>query len=182
MWFWKILFVWNKFTLFTSQATVTIIFISHFYEFYVTVPPSQPNWIKSVNYRLAKKFIQVFLEDVMEKCKQTFWKPTQYLEATKRTCSLTIVCTVCFVVQLLSLIWFFVCRHRELQLDRLPCFSLSPRVFSNLRPLSQWCHPTTLSSATRFASCPQSFLESQSFSMTQFLSSGGWGIRSSVQH
>ena len=30
----------------------------------------------------------------------------------------------------------------ELQHTRLPCLSLSPRVCSNLHPLSGWCHPT----------------------------------------
>ena len=35
--------------------------------------------------------------------------------------------------------------------------SLSPRVFSNSCPLSQWCHPTTSFSVAPFSSCPQSF-------------------------
>ena len=35
--------------------------------------------------------------------------------------------------------------------------SLSPRVCSNSRPLSQWCHPTISSSVAPFSSCPQSF-------------------------
>ena len=39
----------------------------------------------------------------------------------------------------------------QLQHTRLPCPSLSPRVCSNLCPLSQWCHPTISSS------CPPSF-------------------------
>ena len=41
--------------------------------------------------------------------------------------------------------------HR-LQHTRLPCLSLSPRVCSNLGPLSQWCHPTISSSAITFSS------------------------------
>ena len=40
-----------------------------------------------------------------------------------------------------------------LQHARLPCPSLSPRVFSNSWPLNQWIHPTILSSVTPF-SCP----------------------------
>ena len=36
---------------------------------------------------------------------------------------------------------------------RLPCTSLSPRVCSNSCPLSQWCHPTTSSSASPLFSC-----------------------------
>ena len=47
-----------------------------------------------------------------------------------------------------------------LQHSSLPCLSLSPRVCSNSCPLSQWCHPTILSSVTTFSSCPQPFLAS----------------------
>ena len=45
------------------------------------------------------------------------------------------------------------------------CPSLSPRVCSNSCPLSQWCHPTVLSSVIPFSSCLQSSPESGSFSM-----------------
>ena len=38
----------------------------------------------------------------------------------------------------------------ELQQARLLCPSLSPRLFSNSRPLSRWCHPTISSSATPY--------------------------------
>ena len=41
-----------------------------------------------------------------------------------------------------------------LQHTRLPCPSLSPRVYSNLCPLSWWCYLTISSSATLFSSCP----------------------------
>ena len=37
-------------------------------------------------------------------------------------------------------------RPHGLQHTMLPCPSLSPRAYSNSRPLSQWCHPTILSS------------------------------------
>ena len=40
---------------------------------------------------------------------------------------------------------------------RLPCPSPSPRVSSNSRALSQWCHPIISSSVIPFSSCPQSF-------------------------
>ena len=45
---------------------------------------------------------------------------------------------------------------------RLLCPSLSPRVCSNSWPMSQWCHPTTSSSATPFCFCLQSFPTSPS--------------------
>ena len=51
----------------------------------------------------------------------------------------------------------------ELQHTRLPCPSLSPGVCSDSCLLSQWCHPTILSSIIPFSPCPQSFPESGSF-------------------
>ena len=57
-----------------------------------------------------------------------------------------------------------------LQLTMLSCPSLSPRVCSNLYQLSQ-CHPTISSSVSPFSSCPQSFPASESFLMSQLLSS-----------
>ena len=48
-------------------------------------------------------------------------------------------------------------RPHELQHARPPCPSPTPRVYPNSCPLSQWCHPTILSSAIPFSSCPQSF-------------------------
>ena len=44
-----------------------------------------------------------------------------------------------------------------LQHTRLPCPSPNPGVCSNSCPLSQWCHPTILSSVVPFSSCLQSF-------------------------
>ena len=59
-----------------------------------------------------------------------------------------------------------------LQHIRLPCPSLCPRVCSNSRPLSQWCHPTISFSAILF-SCPQSFPASGSSPKSRlFISSG----------
>ena len=66
-----------------------------------------------------------------------------------------------------------------LQHARLPCPSLSPRVFSNSCPLSQWCHPTISFSVTHF-SCLQSFPESGSFKMSWLFASGGKSIGTSA--
>ena len=46
------------------------------------------------------------------------------------------------------------------------CLSLSPGVCSNSCSLSQWCHPTILSSIVPFSSCSQSFPASGSFLMS----------------
>ena len=61
----------------------------------------------------------------------------------------------------------------EPQHARLPSPSPTPGVYPNSCPLSQWCHPTILSSVVPFSSCPQSFPASGSFQMSQFFASGG---------
>jgi len=74
-------------------------------------------------------------------------------------------------VQSFSHVWLFVtpwhARHA-----RPPCPSLTPRIYSNSCPLSQWCHLTISSSVIPF-SCLQSFPASGSFQMNQFFASGG---------
>ena len=59
-----------------------------------------------------------------------------------------------------------------LQHTRPPYLSPSPRACSNSCPLSQWCHPTILSSVVPFPSCPQKFPASGPFLMSQHLASG----------
>ena len=70
------------------------------------------------------------------------------------------------------------CLH-GLQHSRPPCPSLSPRVCSNSRPFSQWCHPTISSSVDPFSSCLQSFPASRSFPLSQLFASGGQSIGAS---
>ena len=43
-------------------------------------------------------------------------------------------------------------RPHGLQHTRLPCSSPTPRIYLNLCPLSQWCHPTISSSVAPFSS------------------------------
>ena len=64
-------------------------------------------------------------------------------------------------------------RPHELQHTRPPCTSPTPRVHSNSRPLSQWCHPAISSSGIPFSSCPQSLPASESFPMSQLFAWGG---------
>ena len=59
---------------------------------------------------------------------------------------------------------------------RPPCPSSTSRVYSNSCPLRQWCHPTISSSVISFSSCPQSFLASGAFPMSQLFASGGQSI------
>ena len=58
--------------------------------------------------------------------------------------------------------------------------STTPGACSNSCPLSWWCHPTISSSVVPFLSRLQSFLESGSFQMSQFFTSGGQNIEVSA--
>ena len=66
----------------------------------------------------------------------------------------------------------------RVQLFATPCTACptTPGAYSNLRPLSQWCHPTISSSVIPFSTCLQSFSASGSFPRSQFFSSGGQSI------
>ena len=64
-------------------------------------------------------------------------------------------------------------RPHEPQHARPPCPSPTPRVHSNSRPSSRWCHPAISSSVVLFSSCPQSLPASESFPMSQLFAWGG---------
>ena len=64
-------------------------------------------------------------------------------------------------------------RPHESQHARLPCLSPTPRVYSNSRSSSRWCHPAISSSVVPFSSCPQSLPAPESFPMSQHLAWGG---------
>jgi len=54
-----------------------------------------------------------------------------------------------------SVVFYSLWLH-ESQHARPPCPSPTPRVHSDSRPSSQWCHPAISSSVIPFSSCPQS--------------------------
>ena len=64
-------------------------------------------------------------------------------------------------------------RPHESQHARPPCPSPTPRVHSDSRPSTQWCHPAISSSVIPFSSCPQSLPASESFPMSQLFTWGG---------
>ena len=64
-------------------------------------------------------------------------------------------------------------RPHESQHARPPCPSPTPRVHSNSRPSSRWCHPAISSSVVPFSSRPQSLPASESFPMSQLFAWGG---------
>ena len=82
------------------------------------------------------------------------------------------------LVQSLSHVRTFVMPWTAARLASL--LSLTPRVCSNLCPLSRWCHPTISSSLTPFSSCPQSFQASGSFPMYCLFPSGSQSIGASA--
>ena len=59
---------------------------------------------------------------------------------------------------------------------RPPCLSPTPGVYPNSCPLSQWCHPTIVSSVVPFSFHLKSFPASGSFQMSQLFASGGQSI------
>ena len=65
-------------------------------------------------------------------------------------------------------------RPHELQHARPPCPSPTPRVHSDSRRSSQWCHPAISSSVVPFSSCSQSLPVSESFPVSQFFTGDGW--------
>ena len=54
--------------------------------------------------------------------------------------------------------------------------SITPGVYSNSYPLSQWWNPAVSSSVIPFSSCLQSFSASGAFQMSQLFTSGGQSI------
>ena len=64
-------------------------------------------------------------------------------------------------------------RPHESQHARPPYPSPSPRVHSDSRPWSRWCHPAISSWVIPLSSCPQSLPASESFPMSQLSAWGG---------
>ena len=80
-----------------------------------------------------------------------------------------------FAVQSFNHVQLFLWSH-WLQHTRLPCPSLSARVYTNSCPWCQWCHPTISSSVVPFSSCLQSSPASASFPMSRLFASGSKSI------
>ena len=67
-----------------------------------------------------------------------------------------------------------------LQHARTPCLSPTPRLYSNSRPMSWWCHPTISSSVILFSCLLQFLPASGSFHISQFFTSSGQSIGASA--
>ena len=81
-------------------------------------------------------------------------------------------------VQLLSCVQVFVTPWNAAYQD-FPSI-INSRSLTNSCPLSQWCHPTILSSVVPFSSCPQSFPALGSFPMSWLFAAGGQSIGASA--
>ena len=122
--------------------------------------PSRPLWVSEIMSEQAVSF------------KGTHPEGTTQLENERIPLPSTQSYAHQFSRSLMSDSW----RPHGLQHARPPCPSPTPGAYSNLCPLSRWCHPTISSSAIPFSSCPQSFPASESFQMSQFFTSGGQSI------
>ena len=71
-------------------------------------------------------------------------------------------------------------RLHESQHARPPYPLSTCRIYSELPPSSQWCHPAISCSVVPFSSCLQSFLAWRSLQMSQLFTSGGQNIRISA--
>ena len=87
-----------------------------------------------------------------------------------------IICYQLSSVQFSSSVMSDSLRLHGPQHARPPRLSPAPRVYPNACPLSQWYHPTILSSVILFSFCLQSFPESGSFPVSQFFALGGHSI------
>ena len=101
-------------------------------------------FLQSIPYHLI---LPSLLDDLLIHFTSCHWNRT-----SKRT-----FCCCCSVAKSCPTLWLHGLQH-----PRLLCPPLSSRVSSNSCPLSWWCHPTILSSASLF-SWPQSFPASGSF-------------------
>ena len=79
-------------------------------------------------------------------------------------------------IQFSSLVVSDSLQPHGLQHTRPACPPPTPRVYSNLCPLSWWCHPTISSSVDPFSSHLQSCPASGSFPVSQFFTSEGQSI------
>ena len=73
-------------------------------------------------------------------------------------------------------------RPHESQHARPPRPSPTPRVHSDSRPSSRWCHPAISSFVVPFSSCPQFLPASESFPMSQLFTWGGQVLEFQLQH
>ena len=118
----------------------------------------------------SKGLSRVFSSTTIQK--HQFFSTQPSLWYNSHTCTWLLgkpCCCCCSVTQLCLTLW-----PHGLQPARLPCPSLSLRVFSSLCPFSWWCHPTI--SSFLFSPCPQYFPTTGPFPKSQIFASGSQSI------
>ena len=80
------------------------------------------------------------------------------------------------MVQFSSVDHVQLCNPMDCSMPGLPVHQPAPGVYSDSCPLSQWCHPTILSSVFPFSFHLQPFSASGSFPTSQFFASDGQSI------
>ena len=98
----------------------------------------------------------------------------------KHQCPLLDVRETAFSLSLLSMLFISVQSLSRVRLFAIPwiaacqspCPSPTPRVHSNSRPSSRWCHPAISSSVFPFSSCLQSLPASEPFPMSELFACG----------
>ena len=87
---------------------------------------------------------------------------------------------ICHCCCLVSKLCPNLCNHMDYCMPGFAVLYQLPEFAQTHVPLSQWCHPTILSSVVPFSPCLQPFPASGSFPMSQFVTSGGQGTRVSA--
>ena len=110
---------------------------------------------------------------------QFLWCPLEHHKNSSRNVCLDIWFYILSCCCSISKLCLTPCNPMNFLHARLPCPSPSPRVCSDSCPLNRWCHPTTSSSVAPFF-CPQFFLASGSFPVSQLFISGDQSIGASA--
>ena len=98
----------------------------------------------------------------------TCWPGRKVSLQIRKNYDLYLFTLLIFIVVFQSLVMSDSLQSHELQHDKLPWHSLSPRVCSNSCPLSWWCYTTISSSAAAFSFDLPSFPASESFHWVGF--------------
>ena len=134
-----------------------------------------PKWIDSHWFHLKPSLIQQ-LHTHGSFLTWTVGKVFSTTLSGSRISLFSVFCCFCSVTQSCTTL----CDSHKLRHTRVPCPSPSPRAWSNLCPLGQWCHPIISSSVVTFLSCLQSLPASGSFQMTHLFTSDGQSIGASA--
>jgi len=134
--------------------------------------PSAEEWIRKLWYIYTVEYYSAIKKDTFESVLMRWMKLELIIQSEVSQKEKTSVQYQFSSVQFSHSVMSDSLRPHESQHTRPPCPSPTPRVHSDSRPSSQWCHPAISSSVVPF-SCSQSLPASGSFPMSQLFSWGG---------